>query len=117
MVIYGRPNFQFGKDVPAMGPFKNYRPNIVGPHSSKIKVGIYIGTQLGKFLWSRPWVKGTLSGIAISSGVNLIGPKNGSPVGNYKAHAKYRKRGNSKQYNKKYRTGRRQVAKRCHCCC
>ncbi len=118
MVLYGRPDFSIGKDVPAMGPWKNYRPAIVGPHSSKIKVGIYIGYKLGRFLLGRPWVKGALSGAAIGTGIGLIGEisQDVGTTGDHQTYAQYRKRSSVKRNNKKYRS-RRSTTSAKHCCC
>ncbi len=65
-----------GKDVPAMGPFKNYKPKLMGPGSAKVKGAIIIGGKIAKYIYSRPWAKGTLTGTAIGSGVALIAPSN-----------------------------------------
>ncbi len=122
MVIYGRPNISLGKDIPAMGPFKNYKPSIVGPHSSKIKVGIYIGLKVGRYVLSRPWAKGTLSGTAIGTGLNLDGTLSPdvSPVSDDQAYDQYRKRSGSLRNGGKYRTNTSRRSKRCipdnRCC-
>ncbi len=72
MTIYGRPDqLSIGKDIPAMGPFKGFKPNIVGPGAGKIKVLIYGGIQVGRFVLSRPWAKGTITGTLIGTGLTI----------------------------------------------
>ncbi len=111
MVIYGRPDFSLGKDFPTMGPFKNYRPKIIGPGSGKIKAGIYAGYQIGKFLYSRPWVKGTLTGTVLgtATGLGIDAPGNN----NHKTLQQYGKRSNSYGRYKK----RRANSSSRYCCC
>ncbi len=116
MVIYGRPDFTIGKDVPAMGPFKNYKPNIVGPGSGKIKVGIYIATQIGQFVLKRPWAKGTLTGTAIGTGLGLVGEtaKDAGTANYYQALYQRGKRSNRKRRYKNYRTRSGCCSNSCH---
>ncbi len=116
MVIYGRPSYGVGKDIPAMGPFKNYNPRFVGPVGSKIKFGIIVGGRLGKYLLSRPWAKGTLTGTAIGTGLGIEDGSNETNVGTAgynKAHAQYRKRGGS---HRKYTKHRNRTSCCSNCC-
>ncbi len=69
----------FGKEVPAMGPWKNIKPKIYGPGAGKIKAGIYAAYTISKFVSQRPWALGTLTGTAIGTGLALNGETNVTP--------------------------------------
>ncbi len=72
MTIYDIPDrYSIGKDIPTVGPFKGYKPNIVGPGAGKIKAGIYAAYTIGKFVAKRPWAQGTIAGTAIGTGVTI----------------------------------------------
>ncbi len=72
MTIYDRPDqLSLGKDIPAMGPFKGFKPNIVGPGSGKVKAAIKIAEYIARGLYYRPSLAGSISGIVIGTGVAL----------------------------------------------
>ncbi len=112
MTIYDiADRLSIGKDYPTSGPYKPYRPNIIGPGSGKIKAAIYAGYQIGKFILSRPWAKGTLTGTAIGTGLALDGfqdeETNGSSYSNQKALRSSR--------SNSYRSRRNRCPKNCNC--
>ncbi len=91
-----------GKDVPAMGPFRNLKVNLQGPGAGKIKVGVYIAGKLAQFVSRRPWAKGVASGIALSGSYEVI--RNGKTNRNFQKARRtnqssyYRKRSSNKYY-------------------
>ncbi len=115
MPIAHYDRFEIGKDIPGMGPFRNYKPKLVGPAGSKIKAGIYIGYQVGKFIMSRPWAKGTLTGTAIGTGLGLIGeaPSDNQHIKTLRSGGK---RSNSRSRHKKYGAHSKRRSN-CHCQC
>ncbi len=118
MVIYGRPNYSVGKDFPAMGPFRNLRPNIVGPGSGKIKFGILVAGRIAKYILSRPWAKGTLTGTAIGTGIGLDGFQEENASTDSIAKAYSTTRSGSNRYRRNLKRGNRH-GNRCtckHCC-
>ncbi len=116
MAIYGRPDYSLGKDYPTMGPWKNFNPKLVGPGGSKVKVAIYAGYQIGKFLWSRPWVKGSLTGIAIGTGLGIVGTfqTDVGTINNNQALRQYRKRSGNFRKRSTNRTRSGCYPKCCH---
>ncbi len=55
-----------GKEFPTLGPFKSFKPKLIGPGSGKIKAAI----QIAKFL-TNPFTVGGLLGIAIGTGTEV----------------------------------------------
>ncbi len=45
----------FGKDYPTVGPFKSFKPNIVGPGSGKLKLAYYAAIKGGQYVWKNKW--------------------------------------------------------------
>ncbi len=66
-----------GKDFPALGPFKNFKPNLVGPGSAKLKFAIRIAQAIA----SKEGLAGLLAGTAIGTGVALSGEIQESRIG------------------------------------
>ncbi len=52
-----------GKDVPAMGPFKSFKPKIIGPGSGKAKLLFRGGKYVYNYLYKYPKFSGSLTGI------------------------------------------------------
>ncbi len=113
MAIKHVDQFSLGKAYPSVGPWKNFRPNLAGPGGSKVKVAIYAGYQLGKFVWSRPWAKGALSGAAIGTGIGIIG-QDETGNNNNQALRAVRQHANRIRRHKKYGAYSR---RRSNCCC
>ncbi len=91
-----------GKDIPGMGPFKNFKPNLQGPGSGKIKFAILVG---GKLVWYyKERVAGVATGIAIGTGASLDGTTSNTvnetlqPV--YSNYSRFR---NNPKYKLRYR--------------
>ncbi len=102
-----------GKNQPAMGPWKNFKPNIIGPGSGKLKAVYRIGQYVaGQFrgnprFTARVTAVGTGAAIKALSGGKVNGPSNGSFNQAYSlGYANKRKR--NKHYNKPNIRG---------CCC
>ncbi len=117
MVLYDIPDrSSIGKDSPYGKSTSLFKPNIVGPGAGKIKAGIYIGYQVGKYILSRPWAKGTLTGTAIGTGLGLDGQisTNVSTVSDNQTYRTTGKFNNRFRRRTKYRNRARRTAK---CCC
>ncbi len=116
MVIYDLPSrFSTGRDVPYGKSTQLFRPNLNTPGGGKIKAGIYIGYKVGRYILSRPWAKGTITGTAIGTGLGLVGTiQTDSPSNSYnQAYGQYRKRTTNKRNRRKYRVS----SSRCPKCC
>ncbi len=69
MTIYARSDqLSVGKDIPALGPFKNFKPNLVGPVGGKLKVAIKIAQAAA----SGEGISGLLAGTILGTGVALV---------------------------------------------
>ncbi len=99
-----------GKDVPGMGPFKNYTPKLQGPGSGKIKAAIY-AAQLGyRYFKRNPRFGARIGAVAGGAGVSYY-------FGKTQANGPYRKTRSSIQsryYSK--RNARNKNADKCCCC-
>ncbi len=115
MAIKHYETFNIGRDIPGMGPFRNFNPKLSGPGGSKIKAGIYIGWKVGKFIASRPWAQGTLTGTAIGTGLGLIGetPTNGGNPQALRTNGKQSGGFRRRKTNRAYSSRR----SNCHCKC
>ncbi len=103
----------FGKEIPAMGPFKNFNPKLQGPGGSKIKAGLYGAYQLGKFVSRRPWARGTLTGTLIGTGTGLIGKRKNARTNQFNKAL----RTNIKHRYRKRRSFERGACQCCNCTC
>ncbi len=108
-------SMSFGRDVPAMGPFRNFNPKFVGPAGGKVKAIIYTGYKLSRFIASRPWAKGTLTGTAIGTGLGLNG-ENETGNNNNQALRAVRQRSGRIRRHKKYGANTRRGTSCCHKC-
>ncbi len=117
MTLYDIPGRgTLGKDSPYGKSTSLFRPNLNTPGGGKIKAGIYIGYKLGRYIMSRPWAKGTLTGTILGTGLGLDGTKttNVGSANHYQAYDKSRKRSNNKRYNKTHRANRCCHTSRCY---
>ncbi len=95
-----------GKDFPAMGPFRNFQPRILGPGGrfGGIVSGAY---TLGKFLWkNRRKIQGTA---IVATGAGVAGIKYGKTNGKFRQT--YSTNGFYNRRSHKYNT-----TDVCHCC-
>jgi len=104
-----------GKKFPAVGPFRNYKPNIIGPGSGKLKALI----EFGKFVASNPFIAGGIGGIAIGTGVALDGLSTQTVEGGNQFKQTLRP---SNEYYRSYRSSsksryRKKRSGACHCKC
>ncbi len=93
MTLYepsGLGQLSIGKDIPALGPFRNFKPNLVGPIGGKFKGAL----RIARYLTSGSRGAGILAGTAIGTGVGLSGNQKVRSVPNYKAL-----RGKNKRFN------------------
>ncbi len=96
---------EVGKNVPAMGPFKNFNPKLQGPGSGKIKAAIYAARLAGKYFKRNPRFAARIGAVA-----------GGALVSNYASDNKYRK--TLRATKSRYSTRRRYYAdKHRFCCC
>ncbi len=110
------PNYGVGKDIPAMGPFRNYQPKLQGPGSGKLKAVIIAGQFAYNQLKNRPSLGGALTGIAIGTGVTLDYGENASSNQLDKALRAIRQYSSRKRSSKGRRPGKRSHTKCCRCC-
>ncbi len=101
-------NQSIGKDVPAMGPFRNFKVNLVGPGGGKvrgaIKAGLYISRYISK---SNSRLAGSIAGTSIASGLAL----NNAADNQFNQTLRPVSR-----YNNSFRSGRTQRTSKRNCC-
>ncbi len=99
-------NVGLGKDVPAMGPFRNYMPKIQGPGSGRIKAVIIGANYVYRYFRKNP-----------RFGARIAAVGGGYGVSRYATSNKYRKTHRAVQsvYNRKRRGKQRRIVK--HPCC
>ncbi len=73
MTIYGVPEYRIGKDFPGQGPFRTFVPKIIGPGGGKIKLALRAGRYFANQFRNRPSLSGSITGIAIGTGLSLDG--------------------------------------------
>ncbi len=104
-------NQSIGKDIPAMGPFKNYKPNLKGPGGAKIKGAILAGQFAWKYFFSKPKLVGIVAGTAIAGGLQIVGPSNNQFNQTYSSN----QFGN--RYSRKYKQCKPRIQYRSRCNC
>lgn len=109
MAIYRVPDFTgtIGKELPSLGPFRNFKPKIYGPGSGKFKAAV----AAGQFVWKhKERIFGILTGNAIGTGLLLDGSQK-----NARSYKQYQTLRSQKQlYNRGRRSKQRQYN---NCCC
>ncbi len=99
-----------GKNIPALGPFKNFKPNIIGPGGGKIKAVIKGGVYVARYFRRNPRFGARIAAVGVGYGVSR-----------YAASNKYRKAFQSRKsvYSRKWRNFRKDNSRRCECarCC
>ncbi len=99
-------NRSIGKDIPAMGPFKNYKPNLIGPAGGKIKALIRGGVYVGSYFSRNPRFAARIAAVGVGYGVSRYASSN-----------KYGKAYSPKKfgYNRK-RSNNKFTTSKCCCC-
>ncbi len=99
-----------GKDIPGMGPFKNYRPNLAGPGSGKVKAIIRGGQYAYSYFRRNPRFGARIAAVSGGYGVSRYYARNATK-------GSYRKASNSKQFSKRsFRSYRNSDTGGCCCC-
>ncbi len=102
-------NLGLGKDIPGMGPFKNYQPKLHGPGSGRIKAVIYGANYVARYFRKNPRFGARIGAVAGGAAVNASRNKYGKAL-----YPNFSKR-NRFRSNSKYKANRRDSCK-CHRC-
>lgn len=121
LVLVTQPKFNLGKTIPSVGPFRNFKVNVIGPGP----IGKF--AKLAKAIISAEGLTGLIAGTAIGTGVALDGSIQTDEESNQFTKArsaivsnKYRFRSNPKSGNLYRRRYTRHVCGnrgRSRCCC
>ncbi len=105
MTIYGVPEYRIGKNYPGQGPFRNFTPKLVGPGSGKVKILIRAGQYIGRQLYARPTLSGSITGIAIGTGLTVNRVETNYKFNQALRYTKQSYRSRFKYYRKRGRRG------------